>query len=262
MSHPVHFFKKGAGPAVILLHGFPMNSLVWEDFVDGLSESYTVYTPDLPGLGKSPVLPEGFTLQDVAVVLNEWVATHNLQEATLIGHSLGGYVALAMVAATLKEGWFSGLGLFHSTAYADSEEKKQSRTKVLTFIDDNGVDAFTSNFIQPLFVDPVHPAIPRVRQISMQAGAEGVKGYTVAMRDRSDMSWVLKEFKHKVLLIAGEHDKAIPVASLHEQAKFNPGSTLCVLQKAAHMGMFEEREKALEAIKTFLVKNQTNPSRR
>ena len=70
----------------------------------------------------------------------------------LIGHSLGGYVALAMVEK--RPDLFAGLGLFHSTAYADSAEKKQSRNKVIEFVNKNGAKAFTTNFITPLFADP------------------------------------------------------------------------------------------------------------
>src|SRR5690606_20750625 len=98
--------------------------------------------------------------------------------------SLGGYVALAMVAQQPDR--FAGLGLFHSTAYADTEEKRASRSKVIEFVETNGVEAFTSNFVTPLFADKTHASIQKVREINMKASREAVIGYTKAMRDRPD----------------------------------------------------------------------------
>jgi pimeloyl-ACP methyl ester carboxylesterase len=252
MNKPIHFEKAGKGKPLILLHGFPMNQKVWQEFSPLLSESFAVYTPDLPGFGKSPMSEGDFTLADVARRMNQWVEDQRLAGAVIIGHSMGGYVALEMVRQAPAQ--FSGLGLFHSTALPDNDEKKESRTKVVKFIDDNGVLAFTSNFIQPLFAEENHPAVSFVKDVTVEASKEAVQGYTKAMRDRRDNTDVLRNFKGEVLMIGGEKDKGIPADSLRSQSGLNNKTTLHIFPGVAHMGMFEKREETAAIVKAFLLK--------
>jgi len=213
----IHYTVKGSGPSVVLIHGFPLSSEVWKDFSSELSKDFTVYTPDLPGFGSTPRLKTPFTINDVATKIISWIEDLNLDHPVIIGHSLGGYVALAI--AHLNPELPSKLGLFHSTALPDSEEKKQNRNKVLDFIVKNGVLAFTSNFTATLFGNPNHPAIPYVREISVKASMETVMGYTQAMRDRSERLDVMRDFPRPMLIIAGEKDGGIPVESIEKQAE-------------------------------------------
>jgi pimeloyl-ACP methyl ester carboxylesterase len=249
MGH-LHFSVHGSGSPVVLIHGFPMHSAVWESFAQKLSKKYKVYTPDLPGFGKSTTLEFPFTIDDVGKAIAVWLEENKIRGAALIGHSLGGYVALSVAKA--RPDLISKLGLFHSTAYADNAEKKESRNKVLEFIDKNGVETFTSNFIAPLFADPGHPAIATVRALAMQSNASSVKGYTQAMRDRPDRTDVLRNFASSILLIGGEKDAGISPQSLKEQASICKLPTLEILPNVAHMGMFENERQTLEIISKFI----------
>jgi pimeloyl-ACP methyl ester carboxylesterase len=246
----VYFTDRGNGKPVLLIHGFPFNQNLWTEFAEGLSSSCRVLTVDLPGFGKSPLLKAPFSLTDVATALNEWLEDLKIPQPVLVGHSLGGYVVLEM--AHLRPDRFSGLVLFHSTAMPDNAEKKQNRNKVLEFIDNNGVRAFTSNFIPPLFADPHHPSIGIVRQIASLAGEEAVKGYTIAMRDRKDHTTLLKHFHNPIMIISGEKDQGIPPESIQKQAAIAPAIELHMLPEVAHMGMFENREKTLELVSKFV----------
>jgi pimeloyl-ACP methyl ester carboxylesterase len=229
-----------------------MNHKVWENFAERLSGDYTVYTPDLPGFGKSPLWLQEVTMPAVASKMNQWIEHLNIAPLPVIGHSMGGYVALEMIRQSPV--LFNGLGLFHSTAKEDNEEKKESRTKVLRFIDDNGVLAFTSNFIPPLFADQNHPAIPSVKDITVEATGDSVKAYTKAMRDRVDNSQVLSNYGGEIVLIGGDSDKGIPASSLQEQANLNRKISLHIFGATGHMGMFEREEESLEAVRSFLRK--------
>jgi pimeloyl-ACP methyl ester carboxylesterase len=245
--------QKGNGSPVILLHGFPFNQMIWESFSDKLAGSHLVYTIDLPGFGESTILESPFWIDDVADKVLQWIDKIGLSESIVIGHSLGGYIALALIKKAPH--LFNAFCLFHSTAYADSEEKKQSRNKVLEFVDTNGVTKFTSNFIAPLFFNQSHPAIPMVKKISMSASGEAVKGYTIAMRDRTDRTDVLKNFSKPVLFIAGDKDQGIPIDSIHRQAALSLLAQTVVLPNVAHMGMFESENQCVEIISSFLKKN-------
>src|SRR6187399_2350214 len=93
----IFFEQQGLGSPVILLHGFPMSHLVWKDFAPGLATNFTVYTPDLPGFGQSKTLPSPFSIDDVADKLLAWIESNQIKKSVVIGHSLGGYVALSMI---------------------------------------------------------------------------------------------------------------------------------------------------------------------
>jgi len=246
------FEQRGKGNPVIFIHGFPMHHGIWKTFGDRFKNSNTVITPDLPGFGKSPILPPGFSLAQVAEQLIQLIEDNGVSDSVIIGHSLGGYVALAMVEK--RPDLFAGLGLFHSTAYADSEEKKQSRNKALEFINNNGAKVFATNFITPLFADPNHEAIEAVKRIAAESKESAVIGYTLAMRDRPDQTKTLKSFKKPTLFLAGDKDQGIPAESIHRQAAECQKPEIHVLSNVAHMAMFERPEDAAAKISGFLSK--------
>ncbi len=244
--------KRGEGKVLLFIHGFPMHQAVWDDFRKRFEDSYNVVTIDLPGFGKSSPLPTPFTLDQVADEVIRFVLELNTNDVVVIGHSLGGYVALSMVAR--RPDLFTGLVLFHSTAFADSDEKKQSRDKAVEFIEKNGVQAFTTNFITPLFAVPGNKNIESVKAIAAQSSKESVVGYTKAMRNRPDQTKTLKTFKKPTLFLAGEKDQGIPPESIQRQAVYCQYPEIHILQDVAHMAMFENPEEAAAKIRHFLNK--------
>ena len=248
----LHYREQGTGPTVILIHGFPMNLEVWNDFANDLSQSLHVVTVDLPGFGKSPALPGGFSLEDVARSLFQWITERKYRNVVVVGHSLGGYITLALAALDLKS--MAGMCLFHSTALADSTEKKESRNKVLDFIEKQGVEAFTANFIGPLFANPQHDAVNHVKQIAVKSSKDAVTGYTVAMRDRKDQTDLIKTFAKPILFLAGEKDAGIPPDTIKKQADSNKLAESVILPAVAHMGMFESPRDCQDKIKKFVTR--------
>jgi pimeloyl-ACP methyl ester carboxylesterase len=246
----INFHVQGEGKPVILIHGFPFNKSIWEGFADQLAKDFKVFTIDLPGFGDSPLLKEEFNLNEIADVVISWMHQQEIKDSVLIGHSLGGYVTLAMAGKSPEA--FSSFVLFHSTGMADSQEKKDNRNKVLEFIKTNGVKAFTSNFIDPLFAKKSNEHIDRVRSIAVEAKEKTVIAYTKAMRDRLDTQAVLQNFPKPILIITGEKDAGIPIESIRKQASLSPRITLEILPEAAHMGMFEEKVTTLALIKNFI----------
>ena len=247
---PISFQEQGHGRPLLLIHGFPFHRRIWDDYVGLLSSEFLVITIDLPGFGQSPNLPAPFTLAEVADALLEFVSSKKIEKIALVGHSLGGYVALSMLEKNAA--LFSALVLFHSTAYPDSQEKKDSRSKVVEFVKKNGAEAFTTSFIPPLFADQHHPAIAKVRRIAGEATDKAVIGYTLAMRDRPDQIKTLERFKNPTLFLAGKKDPGIPFDSVLKQASHCQNPQIHLLENAAHMGMFEFPEETAAQIKDFL----------
>ena len=247
---PIAFRQHGQGRPILLIHGFPFHQAIWDDYIRFLSSSFLVITVDLPGFGKSPMLPAPLSLAGVGDALLEFITQQKFEKIGLIGHSLGGYVALAMIEKNPT--LFSALVLFHSTAYADSTEKKDSRLKGVEFVKKNGATAFTTTFIPPLFADQQHPAIEKVKRISAAASDEAVIGYTLAMRDRPEQIKTLERFKNPTLFLAGKKDPGIPVDSVIKQASYCQNPQIHILENAAHMGMFELPDETAAQIKDFL----------
>jgi pimeloyl-ACP methyl ester carboxylesterase len=252
MKTTLHYREQGTGPTVIFIHGFPMNLEVWNDFANNLSLSFHVVTVDLPGFGKSPSLQSGFSLEEVARKLSEWIQERKYRNPVVVGHSLGGYVTLALAALDVNP--IAGMCLFHSTALPDSEEKKESRNKVLEFIEKQGVEAFTANFIGPLFANPQHAAVNDVKKIAVKSSKEAVRDYTVAMRDRKDQTGLIKTFQKPILFLAGEKDPGIPPDTIKKQADSNKLAESVILPGVAHMGMFESPGDCQEKIQKFVTR--------
>lgn len=246
----VYVREEGEGNALLLIHGFPMHSGIWADVKSNLVSFLRVITVDLPGFGKSPLLSPSFSIVDVAKSVLDTLVQKRIDQMVVIGHSLGGYVALAM--AEQRPDRVNGLGLLHSTALPDTQEKKQSRNKVIEFIEKNGAEAFTSNFITPLFAHPGHPKIGHVREMNMHAGAEALIGYVAAMRDRPDRTNVIKQFPKPILFIAGDKDPGISVESIREQALLSEYSQVEILANQAHMALVENPVITAGIIRSFV----------
>ena len=247
----IYFQDRGNGPRIlVLIHGFCENQQIWDDVAATLARKHRVLTLDLPGFGKSDSLPDGFGLNEVAAALWQWVETMQLARPVVVGHSLGGYVALAM--AEQQRHALGGLVLFHSTAAADSPEKKENRNKVIDFVKRNGVDPFIDSFVPALFARPDHPAVATAEKICRATKQETLLAYTAAMRDRPERLNLLANLESPVLLLAGARDAIVPLASLQKQAETLKNGHLDELEGVGHMGMFEAPDQSCRALDRFM----------
>lgn len=230
--------EEGQGRAVLLVHGFPMTSEIWTRFSPALSRKFRVILIDLPGFGNSRLPDLPISLDAVGRMVIEVLDKHRIDEVIPIGHSLGGYVVLSMVSANTAR--FPGFGLFHSTAMPDTPQKKASRNKVIEFINKNGAEAFTTNFITPLFANSHHPDVPFVREMNIKTKEPALIAYTEAMRDRPSYMDLIARYQEPVLFIAGGKDPGIPVKDIHEQASAAHKPVVHVLETQAHMALIED----------------------
>jgi pimeloyl-ACP methyl ester carboxylesterase len=172
----------------------------------------------------------------------------------IIGHSMGGYVSLAF--AELYPNDVLALGLFHSFALPDDEEKKEARRKGIAFIKNNGSAKFLEQAIPKLFSEDFRKEKPEIVQqlIDRYANfnAESLVQYYEAMIDRPDRTMVLKKIKNPVLLILGEHDTSIPLQRGLEQSHMPDFCYIHICKHSGHMGMLEETEKCNRAILQFV----------
>jgi pimeloyl-ACP methyl ester carboxylesterase len=267
MKHIIFCDKKifyrveGKGKPVMLVHGFAEDGNIWKYQVEKLREHFRVIVPDIPGSGKSDRLDGEISLEDYAKVLKaiadkEIAVTETGEENlfTLIGHSMGGYITMAF--AEKYPGSLNAFGLFHSSAYEDDEAKKNMRRKGIEFIRNNGAPAFLRTATPNLFSKKTRECNPELVEELIEEtkyfSPESLIQYYEAMIQRPDRTCVLKTFSKPVLFIIGKYDNAVPLQSALQQCHLPGISHIHILQNSAHMGMWEERDKATQSLFSFL----------
>jgi pimeloyl-ACP methyl ester carboxylesterase len=244
----------GNGLPVMLVHGFTEDRKIWDPVLAGMENKYQWILPDLPGSGQSVYNRSLTQLADLAEALNSITGQEKIRELVLIGHSMGGYISLAFAENHPKK--IRGLGLFHSTSYADSPEKKESREKNIRFIQKNGAALFVGQSLPGLFSDAFkseHPEeISKLIDRYANFNSDSLVFYLEAMKQRPDTTHVLKSINKPVLFIMGEEDKAVPIKDALEQCHLPPISYIHILTHTAHMGMIENTNLCNSFIDRFL----------
>ncbi|HET6769015.1 MAG TPA: alpha/beta hydrolase [Chitinophagaceae bacterium] len=243
----------GSGDPVLFVHGFGEDGAVWNDQVEFLKNRYHILIPDLPGSGRSEMINE-MSMEGIAEVLHSIIHEENINTCIVIGHSMGGYITLALVEKYWNH--VNAFGLFHSSAFADTEEKKETRKKGIEFIKEHGAFGFlktsTPNLFSAHSKEQMSNSIEQFIDSLKGFSADVLISYYHAMMKRPDRTVILQNTKSAVLFIAGEHDNAIPLADVLKQCHLPEKSYFHLLKKSGHMGMMEETEKANWILEEFL----------
>ena len=252
----------GVGRPVLLLHGFAEDGAVWDEVAKRLSMMCRVLIPDLPGSGRSPLLGNGqpdqpageVSMESLAAVLRELLDKEGIERCVLIGHSMGGYITLAFAESDPERVW--AFGLFHSTAYADSEEKKAGRRKSIEFIREHGAAPYIRQSTPNLFAAKtreersglVEDMIRRYSGFS----AGSLIAYLQAMLQRPERLSVLEHFPRPILFVIGEMDQIVPPEQSLKQAHLPRIAQVRLLPDAGHMGMLEDAVAGGAIIQEFV----------
>lgn len=252
----INFKTQGDGFPVILIHGFCEHLEMWNYTIEQLSEDYKVIAVDLPGFGKSPLLSSPISLEIVAQTLVDWLKNQGIDQAVFLGHSLGGYVSLAL--AEMFPELIKGFGLIHSTAFSDTEEGKVNRDRVVQFILKHGHEKWIETFAPSLFakenLEHCTNDVELVRQTGINTSKESIIAYTYAMRDRKDRFEVWKQIEPHCLFIGGTEDIRIGPAISEEHIYAREAVDGHILTGIGHMGMFEDKIHFNDILKSYLKK--------
>ncbi|MCC7201697.1 MAG: alpha/beta hydrolase [Nitrospirae bacterium] len=256
----MHYRDEGQGKTLLLLHGFCESSEIWDDFRDNLSKRFRVITPDLLGHGKSspPAVrnSSGEIINTMEMQAEATVAVlkyAGVDKCTIVGHSMGGYIAL--VFAELFPEIVKGLCLFHSTAMADPEDKKRDRDKSIKAVKKDK-KAFLEGLIPRMFA-PANVArmkgqVEETLAIAMNIHEDGLIAALAGMRDRKDRQHVLETALYPVLFIIGKDDLLIPPDRTLPLIMKPAHAEALLLNGVGHMGFYEARDKTLFAIDKFM----------
>lgn len=255
LSGNIHCITEGKGRCVVLLHGFLGSVEIWKYIIPVLSKSYKVIAIDLPGHGKSDCLGYAHNMELMADAVHAVLKHFKIKKCVLAGHSMGGYVALAFAKKYPPK--ISGLCLFHSTAYSDSEEKKADRNRAIKIIEKDPA-LFIRPTIKNLFAknnlkylkDELKFAI----QLAQQTSAQGIIAALIGMRDRPSYIQVLKDANYPIMMIIGKKDNILPYEKLLEQCDLIANKDCLLLEYDGHFGMLENAKYTRIAIRKFVRK--------
>jgi 3-oxoadipate enol-lactonase len=249
------YTEAGSGRTIVLLHGFPLNRSIWKDQVAALKGQYRVITPDLPGHGESPAFPEGgpATMGRMAGEVLALLDHLRIGVFAVAGHSMGGYVALALQKAV--PGRMAGLGLISSQAGPDSPEVRENRLVLAAKAFQHGAGVVAEAMMPKLFGPSVSPDSAIGRQVTaiMEATSmDGIRGALLGMAEREDMRTRLTGITAPTLILTGDQDRAIPMERSQCMAANMGGAVLVKVAGAGHMPMLEEPEAVNEALSRWL----------
>jgi len=247
--------EQGQGPAVLLVHGFPLNRQMWQPQLEALSASgFRALAPDLPGFGDSPPLSGSVSMRRYAEELVALLDKLGIDKAMVCGMSMGGYVLLSMLEFFPAR--VSAAGFIVTRAAADDAAGRQKRSELAGTARSQGAEPVADIFSDLVFApDTVqqHPElVERVRGWMLSSNPEGVAGALEAMRERTDYSGRLSEISQPALVIGAAEDRAIPLDQSQLLAEGLADGQLAVIPGAGHMANLEQPTLFNQALIDFL----------
>ena len=248
---PVFYETHGKGPAIVLLHGFLESSTMWTPLIPKIKELHTVVTLDFPGLGKSGVIQEIHTMEMMAEVVNTILKRLKIESATFIGHSMGGYVTMAI--AELYPDKVEKIVLLNSTTVSDSVEKKETRDRAISLFEKNP-RAFISMAIGNWAIESSREKfaseLENLKEEAYSFPLEGITAALKGMRDRKDRTQVLADFSGPKYMFLAEGDPLIPVQESLQLAKKAGAKTKVV--SGGHMSLIENKAAVEDFVESIL----------
>lgn len=249
----LNYTDTGHGKVIIFIHGFCESLNIWQQFEEEFSKFCRVICIDLPGYGGSRLEEEIISIDWFADQVVALTKELSIDKFCVVGHSLGGYVSLAIAEKYPQK--LENLVLFHSTAYADTPVKKENRDKAADFILRNGLAKYMDSFVEPLFAsanrEKCKTDIQKLMADGKRSDQEAVIQTIQAMKERPDRTHVLAGFLKPILMIIGEDDIAVPLADSQKQVELNATIQSIILQNCGHMGMYEKPTTCITRLKEF-----------
>ncbi|MFO0561806.1 MAG: alpha/beta fold hydrolase [Polyangiales bacterium] len=245
------FDEHGAGPCAVLVHAFPFDRRMWKHVARPLAEKRRVLAPDLRGFGHASSMPSPRTLDEHADDLARLLDERSIDRASLVGLSMGGYIALAF--AERHPSRLAQLALCDSRAAADSDAQKAGRKQSMALVSSQGVSALYAGLEPRLFApEPLPIALDMMRAIATSQGRDAVLSALAAMRDRPDRSDVWSALTVPTLCVVGRHDAITPVSELQALAESTNSGRCVIIENAGHLPNAEAPEALVAALDAFL----------
>jgi len=249
----IFYTDEGDGDAVVLLHGFLENASMWHPFTSSLSQNNRIITIDLLGHGKTGCLGYVHSMELMAETVQIILNHLKIKRSTIIGHSMGGYVALAL--AEKKPSTINGICLMNSTANADNLEKKRNRDRAILAVKQNHktfIKIAIANLFSPknktLFSEKIKTIINDAKQTPLQGIIAALEG----MKIRKNRQALFETAPYKKMLILSKKD---PVLNYNQIKSQTEKTDIEIIEfPDGHMSHIENEIKFLQKIMYFIEK--------
>lgn len=247
----VHFKSKGKGRVIVLLHGFLETSDMWLPFISQILKSHQVITIDLLGHGKTGCVDKTHSMNLMAESVNEVLKNLNVEKVSIIGHSMGGYVALAFAEKYPKK--IIDLCLMNSTFFADDDERKKLRLRAIDMAKEHYKNLVRLSFMN-LFSEEsklnFETEIKEALALALKTPVEGFVAAHDGMRLRPDRFEIFKSIKGKKLIVMGQKDWIINHSKIKSKVE---GTDISIVELSqGHMSHIENKTELFEVLKKFL----------
>jgi pimeloyl-ACP methyl ester carboxylesterase len=246
----IAYQKFGSGPTIVFLHGFLENQKMWAFYTTILSKNYTIITIDLLGHGQTESLGYVHTMEQNAEAVLSVLNHLNLQKASFVGHSMGGYIALAFAEKNPLS--TTSLVLLNSTAFADSNEKKLNRDRAIKVVKKD-YETFVKMSIANLFAENSRKSFEAQIEITkseaLKTPLQSIISSLEGMKIRPDRSTFFAKIKIPKLLILGKDDT---ILNYQENILQTKNSDIEVISlSGGHMSHIENQIETLHELESF-----------
>jgi pimeloyl-ACP methyl ester carboxylesterase len=249
----ISFTDHGKGTTIVLLHGFLENQTMWNAFAPELAKKNRVITIDLLGHGQTECLGYVHSMEEQADMVHAVLHELKIRKAVFVGHSMGGYVALAfaeMYADNVK-----GLVLLNSTSLADSDERKTNRDRAIKAVKKD-YETFVRLSIANLFSQEnrsiLIDEIETVKLEALKTPLQGIVAALEGMKIRKDREVILHFAPYPIVLILGKKDSVLVYDDNIGQVE---GTKVQLITFAdGHMSHIENKNQLLETLIAFIKK--------
>ncbi|TLW92023.1 alpha/beta fold hydrolase [Saccharomonospora piscinae] len=242
---------------LVLLHAYPVDARMWDTVRAPLAERTRLITPDLRGMGRSPLPESGGepSLDDAARDVLALLDRLELDRVVLGGCSMGGYVTLALLRLAPER--VGGLVLVDTRSGADTDEARRNRLAVAHRADSEGTAGWLAESMVPALLGETTrerrpEVVDRVRGLIEQQSPAGVAWAQRAMAARADSTQLLRSVSVPSVVVVGEEDAVTPPEAARALAGAIPDAELVVLPEAGHLTPLEEPEGVVEAVSRVL----------
>lgn len=252
-KYTIRFSDQGDGAVCVILHGYLESIETFDVITSELSKSARVICIDLPGHGKSDLKQSHVSIDDMAEVVHTVIQSLDINMIHLLGHSMGGYVALAFADKYADK--LASFSFLHSTANADTEDKRANRAREIEFIRKGKKELICSTAVPNTFSKNNQEAfsdeIDLLIKIASNTKNEGIIAALNSMMNRPDRNEILRELSVPKYSFIGKEDNFIPFEKGMAWANEN-GMQAIVFEHSGHMSFVEEKEKCIEVVLDIL----------
>ncbi len=254
----LHVVEKGdlSAPPVVFLHGFPFSHKMWLTQVDAVSKRNRAVAYDIRGMGESSLGDGQYTIEGHVDDLLALLDNLSIARATIVGLSMGGYIALRALERNPER--FAAAVLCDTRSEADPNEARIARATSMTAVKAHGSLWFADEFIKKVFAPDaasrVPDAVDMIRTTIGRTPPLAIAGNLLALAGRTDTTTALSGFRFPTMILVGEHDTLTPpdaARSMHSRIK---GSSLHIIPHAAHMSPLENPGEVTRLLLEFLEK--------